>query len=67
MRGVALEVAERERLRVRAAPERDPGEATDGAARAVAAGQEAGTELLGAPILITSMPLASRGSAAGRG
>jgi hypothetical protein len=37
---------------VRPAFARDPGEATDGAARAVAAGQVAGTELLGAPVLM---------------
>jgi hypothetical protein len=49
---VYLEVGEHERLRVRAAFERDPGEATDAAARAVAASQVAGAKLLSGPILM---------------
>jgi hypothetical protein len=40
---IDLEVAERERLRVRAALKRDPGQAADAAADAIAAAQVAGT------------------------
>ena len=49
---VDLEVAECERLRVRPAFERDPGETADAAAGAVAAGEVAGTEVLDAPVLM---------------
>jgi hypothetical protein len=57
MRGVAveaadLEVAQRERLRIRAALERNPRQATDAAPGAVAPGHVAGTDLLAAPALM---------------
>ena len=49
---VNLEVGEYERLRVGAALERDPGEATHAAVRAVAANQVADAQPLGGSILM---------------
>jgi hypothetical protein len=56
---VGLEVAERERVRVAAALERDPGALADGAVRAVAADQVSRTHLLGAPSPLRSVQVTS--------